>query len=177
MSNPVLTVLEARANSRGLVLVREEVLCRDLQVSHQTLVEGLARLETEGMIELLAPLPFLVAKVRTWSGRQPKPARLPPKTGALDARAYSFQSSLSASKQLNKSYRQPDTAASLLSEILETLGESDPTTFRGAISSYPPGVIRTTLDRVQRMKHIRKNRTALFRYLLPRIAKESSSSH
>ena len=68
----------------------------------------------------------------------------------------------------------PDEHA-LLREILETLGESDPATFRGAIRRYPPGVIRTALDRTRRMKTVRKNRTAVFRFLLPRIAKEPPS--
>jgi hypothetical protein len=75
------------------------------------------------------------------------------------------------------SYRQPDGSNPLLQEILETLGESDPATFRGAVDHYPPHVIRTALSRIRRMKTIHKSRTAAFRYLLPRIAKESPSTN
>ena len=177
MNIALLAALEARANVRGIVLAREETICRDLSMTDSALTRGIAELEANGAIDVLAPLPFLVARLRKWSGKESKSLQMGPKSGALEVRAYSFQSSLSGSKQLDESYRQPDTEAALLTEILETLGESDPTTFRGAVSSYPPGVIRTALGRVRRMKHIRKNRTAAFRFLLPRIAKESSSSN
>ena len=57
----------------------------------------------------------------------------------------------------------------LLKEILDTLGESDPSTFRHALTHFPPAVIRLALERVRAMKSIRKSKTALFSYLLPRI--------
>jgi hypothetical protein len=54
-------------------------------------------------------------------------------------------------------------------EILETLGETDATTFEGAIKNFSPEVIRKALDRVRRTRSLRKNRTALFRYLLTKL--------
>lgn len=74
---------------------------------------------------------------------------------------------------MKESYRPSDAEGeTLLQEILDTLGETDPTTFRGAIRSYAPGVIRTALARIRKMKNIQKNPTAVFRFLLPRIANE-----
>ncbi len=174
MTDALLSTLEKRANARGVVLADEEALSRELQIPRTVLVEYLAELEAESAIEILAPLPFLVLKLRKWAGRRSEAARMPAKTAGSEVRPYSFQSSLSRSKRLKESYRQPEGDA-LLREILETLGETDPATFRGALKSYAPDVIRTALDRVRRMKTIRKNRTAVFRFLLPRIAKETPS--
>lgn len=79
---------------------------------------------------------------------------------------------------MKESYRPPGyEAEALLSEILATLGESDPTTFRGALRAYSPIIIRTTLARIRKMKHVRKSRTALFRFLLPRIGREPNSNN
>jgi hypothetical protein len=60
----------------------------------------------------------------------------------------------------------------LLGEILETLGETDERSFEKAVELYSPHVIRLALDRVRRAKGIRKSRTALFRHLLPRLARD-----
>ena len=176
MTDALLSALRARANSRGLVLATESTLLGDLGVGTAALRQALVEAEADGRVEVLAPLPFLVAKLPApWSGRKSGHAETTAKTAASLNHAYSFQSSLSPSKHLKESYRQPTEDKALLKEILETLGESDPTTFRGAIRSYPAAVIRTALDRVRRMPTIRKNRTALFRYLLPRLAKEPPS--
>jgi len=61
-------------------------------------------------------------------------------------------------------------ASCFASEVLDTLGETDPTTFEGAIRNFPPEVIRKALDRVRRTRSLRKNRTALFRYLLTKLS-------
>jgi hypothetical protein len=70
---------------------------------------------------------------------------------------------------MNESYRPTDDDA-LMREILETLGETDPSTFEGAVKNFAPGVIRKALDRVRRTRSLRKNRTALFRYLLTKLS-------
>lgn len=75
---------------------------------------------------------------------------------------------------MNSSYRRFGARwpidETLLKEILETLGERDGKPFEKAVELYAPHVIRTALDRVRRAKGVRKNRTALFRHLLPRLA-------
>jgi hypothetical protein len=175
MMEQILHALWSRANNRNLVIVREAVLLEELSVEKDELRIALKRLEIEGVVEILSPHPFLALKLRKWPGSLPESAKTAPS-------AYSFKSYLSQSKNIKDSYRQrSDPHASrvdeqLLQEVLETLGESDPTTFRRAVVHYSPAVIRTTLDRVRRMKTIHKNRTALFRFLLPKIAKESQPS-
>lgn len=165
MTEQFLAVLQSHANARGIVLVAEEALTRDSSASRGEVESALAKLEDAGLVEVLAPLPFLVLRLRSWSGKnvrssQPAPA------------AYSAIHT----KQLNSSYRRAGAHwpvdRALLTEILETLGESDGKSFEEAVELYSPHVIRTALDRVRRAKGIRKNRTALFRHLLPRLARD-----
>lgn len=174
----LLASLTAKANARGLVLASEATLLVELGIGSATLEKLLEEAKRHGTIDILSPLPFLVAKLPgSWSGRKHEAPRKPAKSGAPANPAYSSQSSLSQSKQLMKeSYGPAADEEALLKEILATLGESDPTTFRGALRSYSPGVIRLALERVRRNPTIRKNRTALFRFLLPRIAKEPPST-
>lgn len=163
MTERVLQALGRRTDHRDLVIVREAVLLEELRITSDVLRAAIAKLGKDRLLEVLSPLPFLVVK---WSVKRPK-------SPDSHENAYSFESSLSQSERLKESYR-PTRAEpeALLQEILDTLGETDPTTFRGAIRSYPPGVIRTTLARIRKMKNIQKNPTAVFRFLLPRIASE-----
>lgn len=164
MTEQICQALRRHTNHRDLVIVREPALLDDLRIGVDQLRAGLRELEERRLIEILSPLPFLVVK---WSGKGTRTAR-------SSGNAHSFKSSLSQSKQLKESYGPTDVEdEALLREILDTLGETDPTTFRGAIRSYSPGVIRTALARIRRMKNIQKNPTAVFRFLLPRIARDS----
>ena len=170
MTDGLFQTLRRRANHRGFVVARDVTLLEDLRVSRAELGAALLKLENAGLVESLSPPPFLVVRIKTWPGNGSKPAE-------SSSPAYSYP--LLQSKPLNAtSYRPDELAASngLLHEILEVLGEEDPTSFRKAIELYAPHVIRLALDRVRRAKSIRKNRTALFRHLLPRIARESHSS-
>lgn len=157
MEDHLLAQLRARANPRGVVTVRGEVVAAEVGVTPEDLRLVLAKLERAGFLQVLAPLPFLVLKLHLWPGHGPKRPN-----------AYSSQSI--NHKHIDKSHRHPADAA-LLREILDTLGETDGSSFEGAIRHFAPGVIRTALDRVRRTKSLRKNRTALFRYLLVKLTK------
>jgi hypothetical protein len=154
--------------------MRAAALADALRVPAREVHPGLEALQSQNAIEILSGPPFYVVALRasSWPGKSKKPAENPTKTGHRVNRAYSFQSSLSQSKQLKESYRRPAEDDALLREVLDTLGETDPTTFRGALRSYSPEIIRTALQRIRTMPRIRKNPTALFRFLLPRIAQE-----
>ena len=166
MTERLLQALRRHSNYRGLVIVREAAILGELQITSGALRIAVRKLEAEGVLEILSPLPFLVTK---WSGMRSKSAN-------SGANAYSYSKPLLSNKAIKAdSYRPAELATNdgLLHEILETLGETDPDSFRMAVERYSPQVIRTALDRVRRAKSIRKNRTALFRHLLPRIARAS----
>jgi len=156
MTERLLPWLSAHANGRGVVLAREEVLCSALSAVPEVLADAVATLEREGVAEVIAPLPYLVLRLKKWPG-----------SARSGATAYS--SPLSHNRLID-SDRQADPA--LLHEVLETLGETNPDAFRLAVELYSPHVIRTALRRVRRARGIRKSRTALFRHLLPRLARE-----
>lgn len=170
MTERLLACLNSHANNRGVVLVAQDVLLRELGADRETAAVELQRLERAALIEVLAPLPFLVLRLKKWSGSGEKVADSRPS-------AYSHSKQLLQTQNLQDSHRPEDEAqatdANLLQEILDTLGEVDGKSFEKAVELYSPHVIRTALDRVRRARDIRKSRTALFRHLLPRLARES----
>lgn len=154
----LLAELERRALPGGKVIVSEHVLARALRADASVLAEGLRRLEDRGEVRTLSGPPYLVLKLVSWSGRAQEQA-----DSALSGYSYSFQTQM----QLKKSYSYP-ASPELMDEILETLGETDPALFDGAIRRYSPERIRKALARVRQTKAFRKTPTALFRYLLTR---------
>jgi hypothetical protein len=156
----LLARLRERANTRGIVPVRGDILAEEVGVPQEEVGAALDKLERAGLLRILAPFPFLVLKLHSWSGMTPKPGNSRPV-------AYSY--SKLSSNRLNESYRPAGNSA-LMQEILETLGETDPTSFEGAIKNFPAAVIRKALDRVRRTRSLRKNPTALFRYLLTKLS-------
>ena len=156
----LLARLRERANLRGIVPVRGDILAGELSTPQEAVGAALDKLERAGLLKILAPFPFLVLKLSSWPGMGAKPSVSQPA-------AYSY--SKLSNNRLNESYRPTDDD-SLMREILETLGESDPTSFEGAIKNFSPDVIRKALDRVRRTRSLRKNPTALFRYLLTKLS-------
>ncbi len=170
MKARLLQSLQKRASSQGVVITREVVLCDELRASAEALRVELDALAGDGELEILSPLPYLVLRVKEWPGRHEE-------TAILGTLAYSYPKQLLQSKQIKNSYRPegPSGEDGLLHEILETLGETDGASFKKAVELYSPYVIRTALSRVRRAQGIRKSRTALFRHLLPRLARENQS--
>lgn len=170
MTERLLACLNSHANSRGVVLVTEAVLLQELGEDREVVTKELKRLEHAALIEVSASLPFLVLRLKKWSGSSRKAAD-------VNQPAHSYPKQLLQSQQLKESYRSTEETVtaepSLLQEILDTLGETDGTSFEKAVELYSPHVIRTALDRVRRARDIRKSRTALFRHLLPRLAREN----
>jgi hypothetical protein len=154
----LLVVLREHANPRGIVVMRGSTLVQEAQSTQVDIDSALASLSRAGVVTVLAPFPFLVLRLHSWSGMFTRAAgSVPP--------AYGY--SKLSSNHVRDSY-SPDDA--LLDEILETLGETDRTSFEGAIKNFAPDVIRKALDRVRRTTAVRKNRTALFRYLLTKLS-------
>ena len=157
------------SNFRGMLSRHIDKLAGDLSVTTERIEQWLKRLADVGLIEIQSPAPFLVIKLGMWSDSEVKSVDCPPPT-------HSPAIELLNPKQSNSSYRQSGAHwpidAALLAEILETLGEADGKSFEKAVELYSPHVIRKALDRVRQAKGIRKSRTALFRHLLPRLARD-----
>jgi hypothetical protein len=172
MTDRLLEILRQSANRKGLALAKQESLVEQLDCDPEKLALAVEALESRGAITIRSPLPYLVAKVQSWSGNEKNSAetRVSP---------YSFGSSHSMNGSKNSYRDRPEGTGPLLQEVLSVLGENDPEPFQKAIELYAPHVIRMALDRVRKAQSIQKSRTALFRYLLPRIAKEHgpSSNH
>ena len=162
------------SNHRGLLSRHIDKLAADLSVTAERIDRWLKRLADAGLIEIQSPAPFLVIKLGMWSDEAPK-------TADSELPAYSYPKQLLQTQQLKDSYRPGaelgarPASDDLLREILETLGETDAASFEKAVELYSPSVIRAALLRVRRAQGIRKSRTALFRHLLPRIARESAA--
>lgn len=156
----LLICLRGRASDRGIVPVRGDVLAKAVEATQEDVGAALDKLERAGLLRILAPFPFLVVRLTSWSGKT---------SDRGDSRAAAYSYSKLSGNQLKDSYRSTGADA-LMREILETLGETDPTTFGGAIKNFSPEVIRKALDRVRRTRSLRKNRTALFRYLLTKLS-------
>lgn len=173
MTNRLLTTLEARANSRGLLLANEATLAVESWYSTDMLRQQLATLEASGVLEILTPPPFLVIRLKVWSGKGRESSKAPNESRVREHRAHSYSlhnQSIDKSKAIAEVDRGVGEGEALLKEILATLGETDPATFRGVLGHYPVATISAALKRVRATPpgKIRKSRTALFRYLLAR---------
>lgn len=155
----LLARLRERANARGIVPVRGDVLGQEVGASQNEVGAALEKCERAGLLRIIAPFPFLVVKLHSWSGTSSKA-----RESARKSYSYSYP------VITHKSYSYSAAERKLLDEILETLGESDSQAFEGAIRNFSADVIRKSLDRVRRARSLRKNRTALFRYLLTKLS-------
>lgn len=163
MNDRLLSALEGRANHDGLVLARDGALREELGIGLEQLGRALKALEDAGRIRLLSPLPYLALKLLKWPGHGRERAE-----NQHSGYSYSFQQSADERKAIAAKDGGAGEGEGLVQEILATLGETDPTSFRGAIEHYPAPTIRGVLDRVRATppEKLRKSRTALFRYLL-----------
>lgn len=175
MTDQVFEALRRRTNHRDLVIVREPALRDELGISPADLRAALKELQERRLVEVLSPLPFLVLK---WSGKRPIDRENGRKSGPSDRSRYSSYSfnNKSIDKSIAiKAIAETGEADALLQDILATLGETDPTTFRGVLQHYAIKHIRTVLDRIRATppEKFRKSKTALFRYLLAKTKKSS----
>lgn len=171
MTERLLQVLKARMNHRGQAMAREADLREILGVDSETLAREVGKLAASGLTEIVSPLPFLVVKLRSWSGskldridfKQQSKRRSPiPLRGPVSSIA-------AAAKQQRVGGAGEGEA--LLAEVLETLGpEADREVFRGILTAHSPVLIRRVLARVRATKVIRVSRSALFRALLTKLS-------
>ena len=173
MTEELLDILRTNANRRGLAMATETTLADALRCTPSELAVALQVLIDRKAIRVLSPLPYLVAKVDTsWAGSGE--ARANPRGNPAPPYSYADSSINKKAMQLKQDSYSAESDAEVIAEILATLGETDPEPFRGLLAHYPRAVIHRALDRVRSARSIQKSRTALFRYLLPRIARKTS---
>ncbi len=173
MIERLLAILESRANHHGRVIAREPVLLSALDTSHDALAQLISVLVRDRVIEVLAPLPFLVIKLLKSSGKKTRSATVGADSTAESPSALrgpvSKQAAAASSKQEDGGAEEGEV---LLADVLAALGETDAIEFRAIVASYPAAVIRHALRRVALTppSQIRKSKAALFRFLLAKLA-------
>lgn len=169
-------LLASIASYRGLVCRRPHRLAQDIGADEQQLAEWLDRLSKVELIEVQTPAPFLVIKLRAWSGSEPSESEKTPDSGHPGSDAHidvpvSSNAAAAAALSKREDGGQGEGEA-LLREVLAALDEADPVEFRQLLQQYPPDVVRRALRRVETTppSQIRKSKTALFRYLLTKLS-------
>lgn len=166
--------LVSAAGHRGLVVRHIKKLADQLSVSEKQVEEWLARLSEAGLVEVESPAPFLVIKLRFWSSSMPSESANPRESGTQPGASPLSVPVSGSSAAAAASSKQEDGGQGegepLLREVLEKLDDdADPIEMRQLVERHPPDVIRRALRRVEGTPQIRKSKTALFRYLLPRV--------
>jgi hypothetical protein len=173
MTARLLSQLQANANHRDVVLLRESVLLEALQTQRDALSAGLAELETAAEIRILSPLPFLVLKLKKWSGRKPdvganRPRLQQPQLGVHGEVPVSSSAAAAAMRQEDGGAGEGEA---LLEEVLEALGPSaDREEFAQVLNGRSRELVRRCLRRVQATKSVRVSKAALFSSLLQRLS-------
>jgi DNA-binding FadR family transcriptional regulator len=172
MTEQLLAALRRRMNHRGRVIASERSLVNELRLSSEVLADAVRRLEEAGLIETLSPLPFLVVKLRSWSGSTPPIDRSKQQNAQESAHALDVpvSSSIAAAANSNGD-RGAGEGDGLLEEALQVLGpEADREVFRHILAAHDPSLIHRALKRVQATKQIRVSKPALFRALLRKLS-------
>ena len=173
MTAQLLSQLHAQANHHGLVFLRESPLLEALRTEREPLSAALAQLEAQGEIEILSSLPFLVVKLKKWSGRGPRLGSSQPNLQAQQRGAHREVpvSSSAAAAAMQQEDGGAGEGELLLEEVLGLLGpDADREEFAQILTGHSPELIRRCLRRVQATKSIRVSKAALFRSLLQRLS-------
>ena len=176
MTGKLLDYLRTQANTRGVVLVSETKLVRQLKTSHETIVRALSSLERDGRIEVLTPLPYVVLRLLSWSSSGSTRVRKEQQDSGQQRnvhREVPVSSSAAAAAAIqSREVGGAGGGEALLREVVEALDEADPEEFRTLLEPLPPQLIRRALHRTLATppSQIRKSKAALFRYLLTKLA-------
>lgn len=171
--------LALAANFRGIASRRLDRLAEESNASAVQIEASLSQLASVGLIEILSPAPFLVIKLRSWSGngfskRDEAPQnRSGGSTPAIDVPVRSSSAAAAPAINSNGEDGGQGEGEALLREIVEVLGhDADADEIRPLIQRLPVELVRRAIRRVQTTpdSEIRKSKLALFRYLLQKLA-------
>jgi len=168
--------LALRANRTGSVCRAQASLALDLHVSDDDIHSWLERLVETGLVDVSAPAPYLVIKLRFWSGHTPEPHD----SDSVLPRAHAPGSlQQNSKKQASSSEDGGQGEGDLLAEARRILGTANDIEIRDLIRNHPASVVWMALHRVERTPHeqIRKSRLALFRFLLVTLTQRSHDHH
>jgi hypothetical protein len=175
--------LVTESNARGVVCRTSAAVAGALGVSEAEIAAWLTRLSDAGLVHVLAPAPHLVVKLAMWSGstasidENPSPngenSSVPPAASPAGIEELASMQQQASLLQSNHGVGSPREG--VFAEVAEVIGASDAETIRDLLPRYPEALIREALARVQRTPshRIRKNRLALFRYLLTSLTTDS----
>jgi hypothetical protein len=173
MKPPLLDILVRHANHRGLVLASERSLLHESAADAASLRQGLAALEVKRRVRILAPLPFLVLKLASWSGSSPASVRKAQqqRLAHIEVPVSSSNAAAAAATHTEVGGAGEGGPDALLEEALAVLGpEADRAEFRAILARHSPGLVRRCLERVRATRTIRVSRAALFRSLLAKLS-------
>ncbi len=178
--------LALKTNASGHICRTLDSLAKDLDVSHDQVKVWLARLVHVGLVSVQVPAPYLVIKLKFWSGVEQQSTVSSEQNSAShkEVPVSSSKLQLAAAEQKNKqaSSREDGGAGEggeLLAEVLRVLGETDPTDFRELVEKHPHPIVLKALLRVKTTppEQIRKSKAALFRFLVNKFSQESHDRH
>jgi hypothetical protein len=171
----LLVVLREHANHRDIVLVAEDVLLRETDFTRDVLALTLKKLVQAGFVEVLSPLPFLVARLcGSWSGITHSHARHKQQISSSSA---SVHREVPVSSRAAAATQQSEDGGAgegepLLEQVLAVLGpEADRDEFRSILAGHHAALIHRCLRRVEATKMVLVSRAALFRSLLQKLSR------
>lgn len=171
MIEQLRAALTHHTNHRGLILVSAQTLGEALSLSSEKIRDDVEKLAAAGEIEILSPLPFLVARVHSWTGNKHSSMKKPQQIRSQTPKAHIEVPVSSKAAAATQTVVGGAGEGGLLDEVIATLGpEADPTEFARILADHSPMHIHRCLARVRATKRIRVSRAALFRALLQKLS-------
>lgn len=169
-------VLVLHAGYGGTVIHTQDRLVEELGVTESDVAGWLDRLVTAGLVRVQSPLPYLVCRIRSWSGPEAE-ARLPARDYPAVPDSRIEDSNSNAGNVLSGSRAMAGIGGlgeRDLGELArEVLGPDIEAELPAILARHPKEHIRRAIDRVRSTppEKIRKSRIALFRYLVSQFAR------
>lgn len=161
------------AGSHGAVIRTRTRLSRELGVGEDRIDRWLSRLVEAGLLHVQSPLPYLVARLVSWSGDAAPDRDNPSTSGAFPESHIRDSYSNSCSKQLSgkQAIAIGDGGAgegALARLAREVVGPEVEAELPAILARHSPDHVARALDRVRNTppEKIRKSKLALFRYLI-----------
>jgi len=169
--------LALHVNGTGRVCRTSATIERALGVPKDRIDEWLGRLVDARLVHVLHPVPYLVIKLRFWSGSRPDASV----SGSAPTRACARVDELLPEQQPKAAPAAGEVGGAgegegIVAEAVQTLGAAaHQPEIRRLVAEHPVEHVRQALQKAARtpLAQIRKSRLALFRHLLVRLASQS----